>query len=703
MSLAALALTVVGYWPLVRHLNSTVLFEPNDASSTARDYWAARAQGSTPFTLTRDMLMQAPDGRPVSPAVQVANAFQPAFVLAVAPLLGYLGALNAFILAGVAASLISMYMLLRSQRIHPAAACAGSVAFASSQWTVEQLLYGHTAFAQMWVYPLLLGCLLWASRGTVKRAAAPGLVLAASFYTSSYLGLFSSSIAVIFIIVLLRARRRGAADLALRIGIAGGAAVVAALPVLLAPRITPSAGLGLPAYQKDQLVGAKLGDFFLPSAHHVLEGRLARLFDHVHQGENVLFYGFGTLLLGAVGVILILGRRVQMSDMSTFALFAVPVGWFLALPARPSIFGTTVALPDAANLIGGYVSWWRIYARFASVAGFGLVILASVALDRLLRSGKRFQLGVAVAGILLIGFESVPGVPIATARLRPDAVTSWLAAHPGGTVASYPMAPSGRNLELWDRTYWSFYYLQTRYKHPIFALPQNEPESTTTQIASYLAQEISNPSTPSILAAEGVRWVVVRDAIYAAAGEAKPRVSSGLRLVASLPGTRIFRVVAKPADLDQTIQSAEPALARSFSGGNPAVEFAGGFYGSERYNGYTDAHWLKQDGRLIVKTVTARPFVVYRMTLHAFAAATPRRLSLFEGSRRLAVFKVPTSDTTFQQDITFSRFVTALRLRVEPGPAILSTGDPRIVSVYVEGVSFDPISLKLTRGPAVRG
>lgn len=70
------------FFPLVRDLNSSVLFEPGDLKSTARDYWAAEQHGESPFTFEHDSLIFAPEGQARAPSLQIANAVQPTFVWA---------------------------------------------------------------------------------------------------------------------------------------------------------------------------------------------------------------------------------------------------------------------------------------------------------------------------------------------------------------------------------------------------------------------------------------------------------------------------------------------------------------------------------------------------------------------------------------------------------------------------------------------
>ncbi len=256
IALSLLADGNTAYAPVVVHLRSAVFgLHVNDAVTTARQYWATYEQGKTPFTLVHDDYVAAPFGQAVSPAVSIANGFQPLFDLATRGVLGDLGALNAYMLLGIAASLASMFWLLRGFALHPVAAAAGAVGFASSQWSIEQLSYGHPAFAQMWVFPAFVGTALWAARGSYARVVVPAFFVALSFYVVAYLGLFVSSVGALLAVIWLariRPDRRGLVRLPLGMGIA----TIFLAPVIFAQELAPSTRLGIPALTRSGLFGA---------------------------------------------------------------------------------------------------------------------------------------------------------------------------------------------------------------------------------------------------------------------------------------------------------------------------------------------------------------------------------------------------------------------------------------------------------------
>ena len=649
----AVLLTVAAYYPVVAHPNSTVLLAPGDISSSARDYWAASAQHRTPFTLVRDRLFDAPQGRLVAPAVQIANALQPLFVMAVHGVAGYLGAFNLFMLVGVAASLAAMFVLLEAIGMHPLAAAGGAIAFASCQWSVEQLMYGHVAFAQLWVFPLLLGTLLWARAGRPLRAVVPGAAFALSFYAFTYLGLLCALVVAVFLLALVWNRRGLRLDRA-RLALGAGAAIVGLLPLALAARIAPSSRLGLQVHET--LSGATLQRLFLPSSRHPLYGRAVHALVGPNLGESVVFFGYGTMTLAGAALAMLLTRRLALTLPLRFALLAVPLGWFASLAGRQSILGVHFVLPDPVEVLGGIIPWLREYDRLAGVAGFGLALLASASLDRLIRSGRRAAVVAAAVGLAVIVFKAIPGLPLPTFRLQPDAATRWLRAHPGGSVAMYPITRGLRGGVAYDDMYWSAYYLQIYHRHPLFEPPTGVPAASASAIAATLVSDLSDAETPAILRAEGVRWVVVHRRVYRAMDEPVPRPPPGFALAATFPGVEVLRVTAAAENLTRFLSEHGAAVAQRLALGDASVAFAAGFYGAEHFDGYRDAHWMQQDGELVVRPGDMPlPYIVYDLQIAAFSAQVPRRVAVFEGSRRIASFAVPTSEVPDQHPASLRR------------------------------------------------
>jgi hypothetical protein len=694
---AAVALTVAAYYPLAVHPNSTVLFEAGDASSAARNYWAMHNLKKTPFTMAHDSLVEAPEGIAASTALQIANAVEPLFVLATA-WAGYLTAINAYLLLGIALTAVAMFFLLASFRLHPVSCALCAIGFASSQWVIEQQLYGHVAFAHLWVFPLLLWTLLWARSGGARRGVAPGAALGLTFAVSSYLGLFASLLVGVFLLTVLIERHAVAVSRrdASRVGAGVATWLVVMLPSLLAPELGPSSALGLPPGTRSDLEGADLRDYVLPSAHHALYGRLTG-----SVGEHVLFFGYALTALAAVTVVGIGLRRVPVTTPVRFALLLVPASIWMSLPAYVHPFGRRVPLPDAAWLIGGFVQWWRIYARFGVLAGFAVAILAAVALDALVKHRGVVARTVLVALSAAILFEAAPGFPVQAARIVPDGTSRWLRAHPGGIVAVYPLVPwttpHTDGNPAWTAFNWDTLYLQTHHGHPLFSLPRIEMNPRRSDEIRLLASNLENPQTAAILRAERVRYVVVRDDMFRAIQQTPPSSLRGFRKVAHVADGRIFVPVAPPTSVAQAIAARQVELARAYAIASPGIAVGGGFYGPESFNGDT-IHWMRQDGRVAITQLVARPFVRYRLTITAFSNARPRPLDLSIAGRSVGSFTVATSTTSFSTIVTLPARVSDLTIHSDSEPEPLGAIDPRVASICLVSVAVDPVAVDVSSG-----
>jgi hypothetical protein len=473
------------------------------------------------------------------------------------------------------------------------------------------------------------------------------------------------------------------------------------LPALVAPRLAPSANLGLPQINRGDLIGANFEDFFVPSSRQPLYGAVVRSVYGVHVGERAAFFGYVLLILGLITAVRVFANFRAANPILRFAALAVPLGWLMSLPAEPKIFGRTVPLPDAAFVIGTFTSWWRIYSRFILLAGLGLSILSAYALTRLLgspRASSRY-LAYALAGLIVL--EALPGLPPPTSRLRVDGLTRWLAEHPGGSVATYPLAAGVTTPRDWGKIYWGSYYLQIYHRHPIFAaVDPSMVYPSILGLTQALVGDLSNNRTPGMLRTAGVRWVILRLPLYRASHQRVPRIPRGLRPVASFPGARVYEVVAPPLDLAELVNEHPKRLARAFAIADPPLSFGRGFYAPEAFNGYIAARWMRQDAKLRVRPLVPRPFVKYLVSMQVLSAGGARKLTVLDGSRVVGTFDVQTFDLPFRFRTTFPGIDSTLTFHVDPGPQQISESDRRVVSVLVESVRISPVGLHLKAEPS---
>jgi hypothetical protein len=508
-----------------------------------------------------------------------------------------------------------------------------------------------------------------------------------TFYTFSYLGLFASLLVAVVVGVTRRSLDRA------RLAVGGATAALALLPVALAPKIAPSSTLNLANVSKRDLNGAPVHDYFIPSDHHTLYGILVHRLFGTHEGENVIFFGYTVIILGILGAVRAVRDWRAVPPALRVAAVLIPAGFLASLPAYLPFGHLSVPFPDAAMLIGSFAQWWRIYTRFAVLVGFGLAILAAYSLDRMLGRGRHLSVMLLVALILL---EAFPGAPFAVTRLRPDRADVWLAAHPGGIVAIYPMLtpdePHRGSVADFDNYVWGSLYEQVNYHHPLFALPSLDADTQRSTIIRSLAANLGDPRTPSLLAAEHVRYVVVRRDVARELGIPVRLPRTGLARVARLGQSDVLRVTAKAANLSTMLARRAGEVARIYAFGSPAASFRNGFYAEEVYNGF-HARWLSQDGVVSVQPGRPTNALIYRMTLTGFSNRIPHRLTITEDGHDVASVLIPTFQTAVAADMRLPDSPTILRFHADPGPTKLGATDDRVTSVYIESLRFNPVRL----------
>jgi hypothetical protein len=685
-------LTTLWAFPIVDHLNSRILGGPSDATSTIRDYWSIEQQGGNPFTLKRDALISAPEGLSLAPGTAVANAVQPAFIWALKDEVGLVAAWNLFVLAGMALTGAMTFTLLTRLGVGRLAAAFGSYAFAFSGYLVDKAYAGHGGLVQAWVFPLLLLALIRADlRRTRLGAASAGFVCALAFYLHTYYGAFALFLVVLFFLYATARRRDEPLWPSLRpLGIALGTVLVLLLPALVAIRELNPATKASGSHPLDSLqqFGARIPAFFLPSTWsplgHLIPSSLeAQL---VNSGEPSLFFGYTTLILAAAWLVVIRKADVDIGRRWTtwFAALLVGTSFLFSLPREFAI--GPVHVPAPSWFLGHFTTTLRVYARFGVLVGLGLVILAAFGLERLERArGRRW----ALACLVLLALELTPTLPAkAWVANDPPASDRWLARHPGGEVAIYPLAGDRKAAQ---RLNGEEYYFQRFHGHPVFSTVEASMPKQAIALR-LVAQYFTASWTPHILAAEHVRYVVIRTDVYRELGEAPPVLSpKSFRLLAKVPDARIYRVLAAPLDVAAFFRGHGAELATAAGQQPPRDSFRKGFYPPENFKYNVLWRWLQQDGTINIRP-TGGPTA---MELHAlaFSNGAPRTLQVYgPGHRLLGSAPIPTNLET----ITIGPFsigpgTTTFTLHVTPGPQTLGPTDPRVASIYLSEPVFQPI------------
>lgn len=692
---AAVAVTLLWLAPLIIHVGSAVLGGPSDLTSGARDYDAAEQQGKSPLTFRHDPTLNAPEGQRFSPALAVATGIQTAFVWAAKDAVGFVAALNLYLLLGFLLAAVTMFALLHRLRLHPLACAFGAYVWAFNPFVFGKAYAGHAGLVQVWVFPVLVLAILRArERRTRARWAVVGVAVAAAFYVHAYFGFLALLMLAVFTAVEIglgpepRTTLRDA-------GVALGAAVALLVPTLVAYRLDRT-GVSIVTdhpVEALQQFGARVTAYLVPAEGHPLLGGLVG--DTTRQslsesGEPTLFFGYTTMLLTALAVVLLIRRDDMLAAGErryaaiAFAALA-PVAFLVSLPRTFDVLGIDVPMPS--YVFGELSTAVRVYARFGVLVGLALAVLAALALHWAI--GRRYGRLLGGAALALVAAELVYDLPVTIWRTdRPPAYDTWLATQPRGIVAFYP-SPAGDEASY--RYVRQEYFFQTVHGQPLFF--SGSPLKNRAWAIRVLASRLDDKTglTARILAAEGVRYVVVNDSFYTAAGEVPPKLSpETFPPLAKIGGARVFGVRANPAQLDEVLEREAGRVAAALGATPPKLAYGRGFHREELYVDERKWRWLIQSGELEVDN--ANPDVELQFVSSGFSVHRPRRLDLVaEDGTVLGSDEVTTVDEPIVlRGIHLPAGKSTLRIVVTPGPAPLGGTDPRVASIFLAPITIGP-------------
>lgn len=574
--------TVFWFHRLLTVLDVGVLVGPNDASYGIRSYWGAAHVGENPFTLERDPLNGAPEGLPWSRAVQYANALIPGTIWLLHYAVGFTAAANVYLLLGFVLTGFAVYVLLDRLGFHLVGSLLAGYAVAFNPWMIERAYAGHAGFMHAWVFPLLVGALLYANRrGSIWSAIVVGLALITAFYQSSYYGLLAGLVAAVFWVVSF-VRERSWAERFWQVTLVNVAlvtAVIAFIPALVAWYVDSEAVAAVVSNPVGQLqnLGAAPESYVLPSVRHpVLEPITRAVNERADDkwAENTLYLGWTLIALGIAGAVLVVRKHTETLTTPLRRFFLVsmavlaPAAFLFSLKRETTVFGVDVPMP--AYLFGELTTFWRVFARFGLLVTFALGALAAFALTVLIR---RYRHGLAVALLAcgLLAFEYLAGFAPAYSFANPDPWVGWLKQQPRGIVAHYPLpTDSPAALQLLARTF----YLQQYNEQPQYAIFGSGYGGTREEAIRLVSRYVNDPLTPGVLAAEGVTLVLLHDDVYRQEGKEPPPVPPGFELVAKLGNVRALRLAddVQPVDLPQTLEQNAASIAATQGLPTPEAE-----------------------------------------------------------------------------------------------------------------------------------
>jgi hypothetical protein len=539
---------------------------PSDGSSSIRDFWLDSYLHKSPWTLTHDPFNSAPEGVARFPATLLANAgAQTAFVWWSRGLLGFVGAWNLFAFLGLAGTAFATFALLDRFGCTFIASLLGGYVFGFSPYAMARVYFGHLGLMQNWVFVVaVIAMLHLRTRRTYKRAALVGLAVALGFYISAYEGLFAGVIVATFYAAdLFRLRPREERIRTVALASASFWTTVLALsPLIVLYEKQSSAIAASIGHTYGDLYGfaAQMGGYFLPSPTNPLFHWLKGIHP-ADLNEQSNFFGFTTIALAVAAVVLLrrrdrwLGESDERRWMAISMILLAVVAFGLSLPPAYHVAGVPIPTPSAA--LGLTTTFWRAYARFGSLVGFALAVLAAFALTSLTRRPGRFWWLLGPLALFLVYLELLPGNvgTFATSASAAPAWVSWLAARPHGIVATYPFTgdySTPTELQV------AAFFWQTLDHDPSFVdingtYPQFLSRSNSIRL---LAFDPSKPLAARVLATKGVRYVVVDPASYRGLGEPSPLLDPRRYTLLGRPGgVDIYSVHAPKMDLSDAMRA----------------------------------------------------------------------------------------------------------------------------------------------------
>jgi hypothetical protein len=583
-----------------------------DGSGSIRDYALESVQHRTPFTITHDGFNGAPEGTLRTPATTLAAAgLQTAFVWELRGVFGLVGAWNLFMFIGLVGTALAMFILLESLGCSFVPALFGSFVFGFGPYTLEHAYAGHLGLIQNWVFVLVVAAMIHLRKArSFGSGAIAGATIALAFYNSAYLGLFASVIALAFVVPelwRLRSRPDRIRSLALLSSIYYSA-LLFLTPVLFLyyqERAGVETGSGH-GYADIFSLSARPTSYFLPSPRNPLFHWVSGIHP-TDLMEQTLFYGFTTWFLAVAAVVLVRRRSTwfRSSDArwwTTISMIVLGViGFVLSLPPAYRPHGIPIFMPSV--ILTAVTTYWRAYARFGVLVGLALATLSALALTTLSRRPGRAWRLLPVAALALVVVEFLPGnVGALDTNKRPTWV-SWLASHPHGIVANYPIANNFNHVTMGLEDYWyqkfdhdpAFEILGARYY--LFRTPAPS--------ARLLAEQIRSPLTLRILAAEKVRYVVIHDDVYRAMGNRPPVPNPQLKLLARLGSIRIYAVPKLGGNVRTILRANQLLIAERQELTPPKITIVSGFGHLEPHDGSIGRR-LAGEGKLDVKETSPK-------------------------------------------------------------------------------------------------
>ena len=535
------------FWPLVRHLRSTIAgFPGTDATAAVASFWEQKHEGGYHLLgITHHTLSGAPFGWESTNALNMQTflAYYPTYLAA--QVVGAVTAFNLVTLAGYLLSGVTMYALVRYIGCSRFVAAWAGLVYIVFPWHLARI--EHASLLQLEVLALLLLTLVAAvRRPSWLRFGLVGAVNLACWLMSGYFGPMALISTVAFMVGagLTTKRRRG---LLLVAGGAVAAFAAAGIFGIAAAGSGTNSGAGLDRVVGDlSIYGLRPTELVVPAAHNIVLGtRLDSFWDtHAHgsnRTEITNYLGLLTLALAVTWLVVAFRRRRTLTEKQRIATTGLVAAFIAALafaiPSPILIFGHKVPTPP--RLLWQFLPAFRVVARWDAMLMTALVPLAALGLQAVSeRARHRFVAAGIVVAAMVFSFLELAIHPVEN-RFRTVPVPPEYAAvthTPPGILAEYPLGYSDI-YRLW----------QSRHGRPLL---NGAPPGTPADTARLVLLDPKQPGTAQALSLLGVTAIAIHPGAHvdAEVQPSDPEHVPGYRLMGRFPdAASVWQVVARPA------------------------------------------------------------------------------------------------------------------------------------------------------------
>ena len=677
MLLGAVLIACAITWPIAVDARSIITAGQfgGDPVGYLWDLWNNANHGLSLFGDRLQSDVAAPFGRPVSSTANstLLVSVLPGWLIAKAasPIVAY----NVMLIAAIALSGASMYLLVRWLGLGRTAAAWAGGAYMLLPYELVRATF-HPPLAMLWCLPVvILAAIRWTEGPSWRRSVWLAIAFGLCWLSNPYYGFMGALVvAVVVAIGITGAWRSGGTRSAARplFRVAGTIIPIVIVPLAALAALDSGAATSIQRNKLElEVYGAHLKDYVIPALTDPFVGGIAPGASWLRPGgERTVFLGIATIVLAVIGVVLAwrrwgrLTNRVRRTLVCGLPILILAVWISLASPYP--VLGRRVEMP--ASWIFDAIPYLRAFARFGVLVAAIAIVLGAIGLA-LLMDGRQINTKIAIAATAIIftmislpmGGPLPAGVPALVAGTPPAKVPvwEWLRGHDrDGIVLESPAAPN----ELLDRR---LMWAQTVHGHRI----ANGSLSERNLAADFLAtvDDPRNPGVAQRIATAGIALVTVQPWAWQERGRQPPPPSPappGYRVLVSFTdGSAVWKVIAKPAP---TMTIVRPRT----------------WWNPEPINGKV-WRFMRDEGRVAFFTHAPGIYTI-RFDAYSFRGwkGAGLNVELPDGTTRMIA--TGPRPQPFAITTRLARGVTELVFRRDGGPAVqISPSDPRIVSVRI--------------------